>query len=92
MQCNLKIITKTIDNKLKPLLPTLISKEKSGYVEGRKILDDIILSHEIIPSLKATKKVGMLIKLDLSKSFNKLNWDFMKKMLTLFGFFDHWFN
>ena len=32
---NFKIITKTIANKLKPLLPTLISKEQSGYVEGQ---------------------------------------------------------
>lgn len=35
--CNVifKIITKVIANSLKPLFPTLITKEKSGYVEGR---------------------------------------------------------
>lgn len=35
--CNLvyKIISKVIANGLKPLLPTLVSEEQMGYVEGR---------------------------------------------------------
>ena len=90
--CNVifKIITKTISNRLKTILSNLVPKEQSGYIECRQILDGIILSHEIIHSLKDTKKVSMLIKLDLSKSFDKLKWDFMKKILKAFGFCDQW--
>lgn len=29
------VITKVVSNRLKPLLPTLISLEQTGYVEGR---------------------------------------------------------
>ena len=55
--CNVifKVISKVIANKLKPLLPLLISPEQSDYVEGRQILDGIILTHEIIHSLKHSK-------------------------------------
>ena len=44
--CNViyKIISKTIANHLKLLLPTIINLEKTCYVEGRKILDSIILT------------------------------------------------
>ena len=74
--CNFiyKIISKVIANSLKPLLPLIISPELEGFVEGRKILDGIILVHETIHSLKNTKTLGMLPKLDLSKAYDKLNW------------------
>ena len=51
--CNViyKLLTKVIARRLKPILPTIISLEQSGYVEGRKILDSIILAHEVIHSL-----------------------------------------
>ena len=77
--CNViyKIITKIIANRLRPLLPILISPEQAGFVEGRQILDGIILVHEAIHSLKQNKSAGMLLKLDLSKSYDKLNWDFL---------------
>jgi len=67
------VISKVIAYCLKPLLPLLISPDKSGYVEGRQIIDGIILTHEIIHSLKHNKNVGMLLKIYLSKAFDKLS-------------------
>jgi len=90
--CNLiyKIISKVIATRLKPLLPLIISPEQSGYVEGRQITDGIILTHEIIHSLKQTKKPGMLLKLDLSKAFDSLSWVYIQKILLAFGFAHTW--
>ena len=61
--CNVvyKIISKVIENRLKPLLPTLVSEEKTGYVEGRHILNSIIQAHEMVHSIKRNKQVGMII-------------------------------
>eukprot|EP00253_Pinus_taeda_P012568 PITA_12568 len=52
--CNIiyKIVSKVIASRLKPLLPLIISPEQSRYVEGRQITNGIILTHEIIHSLK----------------------------------------
>lgn len=62
--CNIiyKIVSKIITSRLKLLLPLIISPEQSGYIEGRQIMDGIILTHEIIHSLKKSKKPGMLSK------------------------------
>eukprot|EP00253_Pinus_taeda_P012157 PITA_12157 len=90
--CNIiyKIVSKVVALRLKPLLPGIISPEQSGYVEGRQITDGIILSYEIIHSLKFSKKPGMLLKIDLSKAFDSISWDYMKKILSAFGFANTW--
>jgi hypothetical protein len=44
-----------------------------SYVEGRKILDNIILTRDLIYSLQSSKKPRILIKLDLSKAFDNMN-------------------
>jgi len=58
---------------MKPILPGLISEEKSGYVEGRQILDNILLAQEMIHTLHSRKIVGMMMQLDLSKAYDNVN-------------------
>jgi len=90
--CNIiyKIVSKVIALRLKPMLPLIISPEQSGYVEGRQITDGIILTHEIIHSLKQIKKPGMLIKIDLYKASDSISWEYLKKILKAFGFAPPW--
>ena len=77
-------------NRLKPLILGLIFPEQSGFVERRQILDGIILTQEMIHSLKQTKALGMLIKVDLVKAYDKVSWLFLKAMLKAFGFQHDW--
>jgi hypothetical protein len=81
---------KIIATRLKPILPFLISSKQFGYVEGRQILDSVILAHEVIHSLHSTKTQGMLLKLDLSKAFDKLSWIYLRSTLIAFGFDPIW--
>jgi hypothetical protein len=90
--CNVvyKIISKVIANRLKPLLPTLVSQEQEGFMEGRQIMDNIIHAHEIIHTLKLQKRGGMIIQLDLEKAYEKISWHYMVKTLEAFCFTQHW--
>lgn len=75
-----KIISKILANHIKFVVPLLISHQQSGYVEGIKIMDNIILSHELIHSLKSQKKPSMMIHLDMSKTFDKISWNYMRQI------------
>lgn len=86
----LKIITNVLANRLKPLLSGLISLEKTGFMEGKQILDGINLTHEMIHSLKQTKTPGMLLKVDLAKAYDKVNYRFLKEVLQAYGFKHDW--
>jgi hypothetical protein len=44
---NFKIISRLINNRLAPLLPSLISQEQSGFVKDRNIHDNILLAYEL---------------------------------------------
>ena len=81
---------KVLVNRLKPILSRLISPKQMGFVEGRKILDGIILTHEMIHSLNQMKMLGMLLKVDLAKAYDKVNWKFLKAILLAFGFKYDW--
>eukprot|EP00253_Pinus_taeda_P012046 PITA_12046 len=86
--CNViyKIISKVIANRLKSIHPGIISEEQLGYVEGRQILDNILLAQEMIHSLHSRKEEGMLMQLDLSKAYDKVSWRYLEVVLDAFGF------
>ena len=90
--CNVvyKIISKVLASRLKPFLPSLISREQFGYVEGRQILNNIILAHEVVHTLTSKKQAGMIMQLDISKAYDKVNWIYIKKVLSAFGFDHNW--
>jgi len=79
-------------NKLKPILASIISPVQTGFVEGTQILDGFVVSQEVIHSLKQKKEMGMMIKLDFSKAYDRLNWNYLKTILMAFGFCNRWVN
>eukprot|EP00253_Pinus_taeda_P017934 PITA_17934 len=90
--CNVvyKIISKGVADRLKPLLPSLVAEEQSGYVEGRQILNNIIKAHEVVHTLTYKRQMGMIMQLDIAKAYDKVNWIYIKKVLTAFGFDHNW--
>ena len=80
--CNVvyKLISKTLDNRLKALLPNIISKNQSAFTSDRLITDNVLMAFELMHYLdhKIVEKEGfMAIKLDMSNSAKK-----KKKNLT----------
>eukprot|EP00253_Pinus_taeda_P019798 PITA_19798 len=90
--CNViyKIISSLMAKRLKPLLENLISPEQTGFVAGRQILDGLVVTQEVIHSMKAKKQKGMMIKLDLSKAYDRINWQYLEEILGSFGFSNRW--
>lgn len=95
--CNViyKIISKILANRLKTVLDECISKNQAAFVPGRQILDNVILSHEILHFLK-NKRQGsqgfMALTLDMSKAYDRVEWRFLEEIMKKMGFCRKWVN
>uniref|UniRef100_A0A803NPV8 Reverse transcriptase domain-containing protein n=1 Tax=Cannabis sativa TaxID=3483 RepID=A0A803NPV8_CANSA len=89
--CNVayKIIAKVLANRLKVVLPFVISETQSAFIQGRLISDNIMVAFEVMHYLKRKRlgKTGtMALKLDMSKAYDRVEWVFLEKMMTQLGF------
>lgn len=82
--CNLmyKLITKIIAERIKPFLGVHVSDEQFGFLPDHRILDAVGLVQEVLHSAKARLAPAISLKIDLEKSYDKVNWSFL--CLTLF--------
>lgn len=88
--CNVsyKIISKIIANRLKPLLPLLISPNQGGFVEKKQMVDNILLVQEAIHSSQSRGDRSMAIKIIMANVFERVRHSFLMAMLTQFGFIE----
>ena len=78
-----KVLTKIIVARLRPHLGKLISPFQTAFVPGRRGSDNVIIAQEIIHSVSKKKRgVGyMVLKIDLEKAYDKIEWSFIRDML-----------
>ncbi|XP_054776745.1 uncharacterized protein LOC129285164 [Prosopis cineraria] len=71
----------------KIILPNVILPSQTSFIQGKNIIDSIIIAQEIMHSMRkrARKKGWMAIKVDLENAFDKLRWDFIKDTLKDVG-------
>ena len=81
-----KIGATCIANRIKQVLPDLISEDQTGFVSNRYMGDNIRLIYDLISYLDKNNLPGMLLCLDFEKAFDSLDWTFLFKVLRTYGF------
>ncbi|KAA3482263.1 reverse transcriptase [Gossypium australe] len=88
-----KIVAKTIANRFQSVIGGCIDAVQSAFVLGKLITDNVILAYEILHTFrqKRTGKKGyMAVQLDMSKAYDRVEWSFVKEVMTRMGFAEKW--
>lgn len=86
--CNMlyKIISKIISLRFKPILSNSITFEKSRILKDRHVHEAVGASQESIHSIKTSDQATFVLKINLSKTFDKISWTFIQLLLLHVGF------
>lgn len=71
-------------------MPSIICPTQRASIGSRQILDPILIANEVVEKYRSKKEKGWIIKLDLVKAFDQVDWEFLENVLVLKGFDDKW--
>jgi hypothetical protein len=87
-----KLFMKLLLLRLAPMMEKIISKCQSAFIKGRSIHDNFLYIRGMSRKFHQNRSPIFLIKLDISKAFDSVRWDYLLTILTQFGFPSRWRN
>ena len=84
--CLYKIISKALSLRLKKVISKVIDVWQSAFLEGRGLLDSVLVANEVLDEVKRKKKKGIFFKVDFEKAYDSMGWEFIYYMLERVGF------
>ena len=84
-----KLVAKVLANRLKVVLPYIISENQSAFLSKRLITDNVLVAFELMHYLehkKEGKENLMAVKLDISKAYDRVEWGFIERVMEKWDF------
>ena len=95
--CNVmyKLLSKVLANRLKEVLPAIISLFQSAFIPRRLITDNVLAAHGTIHTMHSQmygKSGFMAAKLDMNKAYDRVEWGFLEAVMKKMEFAQRWIN
>lgn len=88
------MVSKILANRLKLILPRIVSENQTAFVRGRLLMENVLLASELVKDYhKDSISPRCVMKIDISKAFDSVQWEFVLQSLEAIGVpvrFIHW--
>ena len=81
-----KILSSVIANRMKKVLPDIISNNQKGFLKGRYIGENIRTIYDLIEVLENSQSKALLLLVDFEKAFDSIEWTYIRKVLKSYNF------
>ena len=82
-----KIIVKVLSKRLRKVLHETIFGSQGAFVEGRHILDAVLIANEVVDEKRRSREEGVVFKIDFEKVYDHADWGFLDHVLQRKGLF-----
>ena len=73
-------------------MPTIIHPNQKCSIKGRSIHDGAALIRDLIDYVNNKNLLGLIVSLDQTKAYDRVEWDFLFKVLEKFNFGPNFIN
>ena len=86
-----KLLSKVLTNRLKKVLSLIILMSQSAFISEHLIIDNILVNFETLHHIKIQnirRKWFIIVKLDMNKAYDMVEWVFLKQIMRQLSFHD----
>lgn len=77
-----KVIARFVKKRLQVVIPEIIQQNQAGFVQGRLLCVNVLLASELVTDFhKISDTSRGVLKIDLSKAYDNLIWEFLINIL-----------
>ncbi|KAM0873929.1 hypothetical protein ACQ4PT_037735 [Festuca glaucescens] len=81
-----KLVAKVMANRVAPILPQMVGVHQSSFMRGRCLHDNFIMVQKTARKLHNSSNPAVLLKLDITKAFDTVDWAFLIEVPRKLGF------
>ena len=81
-----KIFTSILANRLNTFIAMYIQEDQTGFIKGRHMADNVRRLLNIMQHAQKFKIPSIILSVDAEKAFDRLEWPFLKSLLTTMDF------
>jgi hypothetical protein len=90
LNVSFKIFTKVATLRLNSVANHVVRPSLTTFMQGRNILDGMVILDEMGHELHRKKLNGIILKIDFEKAYDKVKWSFLQQSMRMKGFASGW--